>query len=154
MVHDYNAHMLGVDRMDQMMAYYSFQRKSIKWWRKVFFWVLEVMVNNAHILYKAHTSSPRKLTMKEFRREIAVQLCHDICRRDPSSYSRTDQSLERLRGQHFLQKGRKRRDCRVCSDRNPGGERKVVNTFCSMCSDQPPLCIGDCFKAYHTRTTI
>ena len=37
MVHHYNQHMMGVDRMDKMMAYYSFQRKSIKWWRKVFF---------------------------------------------------------------------------------------------------------------------
>ena len=36
MVHDYNAHMMGVDRMDQMMSYYSFERKSIKWWRKYF----------------------------------------------------------------------------------------------------------------------
>ena len=102
MVHDYNAHMLGVDRMDQTMAYYSFQRKSIKWWRKVFFWVLEVIVNNAHIVYKMHTSNSRKLSMKEFRRELAVQLCQDVCRGDTGGSSRTDQCLERLRGQHFL----------------------------------------------------
>ena len=121
MVHDYNAHVLGVDRMDWMMAYYSFQRKSIEWWRKVFFGVLEVTVNNAHIVYKLHTSNPRRLTMKEFRRELAVQLCHDICQGDTRGSSRTDQSLERLRGQHVLQKGNKRRDCSVCSDRNPGG---------------------------------
>ena len=50
--------------MDQMMAYYSFERKSVKWWRKVFFWVLEVIINNAHIIYKTHTSSPRKLTIR------------------------------------------------------------------------------------------
>ena len=34
MVHEYNQHMMGVDRMDQKMAYYGFQRKSIKWWHK------------------------------------------------------------------------------------------------------------------------
>ena len=50
MVHHYIKHMLGVDLMDQMTAYYSFQRKSIKWWRKVFFFLLEDTVNNAHIL--------------------------------------------------------------------------------------------------------
>ena len=60
-VHDNNQHIRGVDRMDQMVAYYSFGRKSIKWWRKVFFWMVEVMVNNAHILYTRHTSSQRKL---------------------------------------------------------------------------------------------
>ena len=36
-VHEYNHYMLGVDKHDQLMAYYSFLHKSIKWWRKVFF---------------------------------------------------------------------------------------------------------------------
>ena len=55
-------------------------------------WVLEVIVNNAHIVYKIHTSNSRKLTMKEFRRQLAVQLCRDICRGDAGGSSRTDQS--------------------------------------------------------------
>ena len=37
MIVDYNEHMLGVDKFDQMMSYYSFLHKTIKWWRKVFF---------------------------------------------------------------------------------------------------------------------
>ena len=52
MIHDYNQHMMGVDRLDQMMAYYNFERKSVKWWRKVFFWVLEAMVTNSYVLYR------------------------------------------------------------------------------------------------------
>ena len=35
-----------------MMSYYSFLHKTIKWWRKVFFWVLKVATDNAYILYK------------------------------------------------------------------------------------------------------
>ena len=154
MVHHYNQHMMGVDRMDQMMAYYSFQRKSIKWWRKVFFWLLEVVVNNAHVLYKTHTSSTRKLTLKEFRRELAVQLCHGVVREDSATYQRHDQSVERLRGRHFPDKARKRRDCRVCSKRGSAGERKLVNTFCNTCTDKPALCVGECFRLYHTRANI
>ena len=41
MIQDYNLNMLGVDKLDQMMSYYSFLHKSIKWWRKVFVWILE-----------------------------------------------------------------------------------------------------------------
>ena len=51
-VEDYNQHMSGVDKLDQMMAYYSFLHKSVKWWRKVFFWVLEAAVVNSYIVYK------------------------------------------------------------------------------------------------------
>ena len=51
-VADYNQYMLGVDKMDQLISYYSFLHKSIKWWRKVFFWILEVAAVNSYILYK------------------------------------------------------------------------------------------------------
>ena len=153
-VHDYNQHMRGVDRMDQMVAYYSFGRKSIKWWRKVFFWMVEVMVNNAHILYTRHTSSQRKLPMVEFRRELAVSLCQDLPARTTTTHHRHDDTLERLRGQHFPDKAPKRKDCRVCSQRGAGGERHLTNTICGTCSDHPPLCIEGCFKKYHTRLSL
>ena len=45
---DYNQFVLGVDKLDQVMAYYSFLHKSVKWWRKIF-WLLEVMVINSYI---------------------------------------------------------------------------------------------------------
>ena len=154
MVHQYNQHMMGVDRMDQMMAYYAFDRKSIKWWRKVFFWLLEVAVNNAHVLYKSHTSSARKMTLKEFRRELSVELCQGLVQEDTLGYQRMDRSLERLRGRHFPDSDRKRRDCRVCSDRNSVGGRSLVKTFCSTCSDKPALCLGDCFRTYHTQPNL
>ena len=48
---EYNKYMLGVDRLDQRMSYYQFVHKSVRWWRKVFFRMLEVVVVNAHILY-------------------------------------------------------------------------------------------------------
>ena len=41
-----------VDKLDQLMAYYSFLHKSVKWWQKI--WLLEVMVMviNTYIIYK------------------------------------------------------------------------------------------------------
>ena len=42
----YNHSMNGVDRADQYTVYYSFIRRSVKWWRKVFFWLMEVAVVN------------------------------------------------------------------------------------------------------------
>ena len=33
-VNDYNRHMGGIDKSDQMLDYYSFTRKAVKWWKK------------------------------------------------------------------------------------------------------------------------
>ena len=72
----YNDDMLGVDRMDQLAFYYPFLRKSVKWWRKVLFWFLEVSVINSFI-----TSTTRLLqlgaeleTQLRFRRSLVLSL--------------------------------------------------------------------------------
>ena len=49
-VNHYNHSMNGVDRADQYTVYYSFIRKARKWWRKLFFWLLEVAAVNSYIL--------------------------------------------------------------------------------------------------------
>jgi len=56
-VHEYNFSMNGVDKADQYTVYYSFIRRSKKWWRKLFFWLLEVAVVNSYILYRICTPS-------------------------------------------------------------------------------------------------
>jgi len=34
---DYNKYETGVDISDQMLSYYSFERKTIEWWKKLLF---------------------------------------------------------------------------------------------------------------------
>ena len=38
---DYNTHMHGVDTVDQYLTYYPFIRKTVKWPKKVFFYLLQ-----------------------------------------------------------------------------------------------------------------
>ena len=148
--------MLGVDRLDQRMAYYQFVRKSVRWWRKVFFWMVEVVVVNTYIVYTTHTDARRKLSHKDFRRELVLALCEE--QRSTMAHhprrQRRDQTLERLRGSHYPDTGVVRRDCRVCSVRGPGGQRHLTSSYCSTCSDHPHLCIGDCFRQYHTQVNL
>ena len=58
-VNAYNHSMNGVDVADQLTVYYSFVRKTRKWWRKIFFYLLEVSVVNSYLLYKQTISQPR-----------------------------------------------------------------------------------------------
>ena len=68
--------MLGVDKLDQLTTYYSFLHKSVKWWRKVFFWALEVSVVNAYIIYRelVISRSERPMTHVAFRRVLIKSL--------------------------------------------------------------------------------
>jgi hypothetical protein len=42
---------IGVDKSDQMPAYYSFHRKSVKWWKKLFFSFFDMAIVNVHVLF-------------------------------------------------------------------------------------------------------
>ena len=55
-----------------MVLYYGFAHRSIKWWKRVFFHILDTCIVNAHILYNA--TSVKKLTQLEFRRAVAEGL--------------------------------------------------------------------------------
>ena len=36
--------------------------------------------------------------------------------------------------------------CRICTKNK---KRKETRYFCAACEDLPPLCVVECFKAYH-----
>jgi hypothetical protein len=56
-VFEYNKYETGVERSDQMLSYYSPERKMIKWLKKTFFHLFDLAVVNAYIL---HTKTNRK----------------------------------------------------------------------------------------------
>lgn len=49
---EYNQNMSGIDRCDQMLSYYSSPRKTIKWYKKVMFHLLDIAIWNSFYLYK------------------------------------------------------------------------------------------------------
>ena len=142
--------MLGVDKIDQMMSYYSFVRKSIKWWRKVFFWLLDMSVVNSFIIYRHIISGRSNTQLQEahlnFRRSIIDDLVKPLVTISPPP--RITNTLQRLNSRpHFPKKMTKRRDCVVCSDRDI--QRHLTQFICETCEDQPALCPDNCFKRYH-----
>ena len=50
---DYNGHMGGVDKTDQLRGYQTTQRKSAKWWHTLFYWCLDITLVNAYVCYKS-----------------------------------------------------------------------------------------------------
>ena len=98
-IQQYNRYMIGVDKLDQMMCYYSFIHKSVKWWRKVFFWILELTVVNFYIIYQ-HTRNEIKQNSVHlaFRRELIHHLIEPLLtsRLQPLIISELFESVELL----------------------------------------------------------
>ena len=51
-ISDYNKFMKGVDQSDQLLSYYNVLRKSDKFWKTLFFHVIDISVVNAYILFE------------------------------------------------------------------------------------------------------
>jgi hypothetical protein len=56
---DYDKYMGAVDRCDQMISYPAFKQRTLKWWKKVFFYLLMLATLNAYLLYSASSVARR-----------------------------------------------------------------------------------------------
>ncbi|CAK9827592.1 PiggyBac transposable element-derived protein 4 [Anthophora retusa] len=127
---NYNMNMGGVDKADQLASSYCFMRKSCKWWRKLFFWGLEVCAINSYILYKVSARRENRTPMSHFIfvRKLVAQLVGDFRDGADSKPGRPSTSVqeERLNGKlHILRhcENVKSKDCSVCSNRKIKGGR-------------------------------
>ena len=148
----YNHNMNGVDKADQLTVFYPFIRKTRKWWRKLFFWLVEVAVINSYILYKKEAVHP--LTLLNYRRAVVMALATDFIRSRPEpthpGHPRTSQlslssgDTDRLT-QKFHRPGKReqQRMCRVCHT-----SRTLY--YCETCTSHPTLCPVPCFGDYHS----
>ena len=162
----YNVGMGGVDRCDQLLAFYRMQTKGPKWYRRVLFHFTDLSIVNSFILFKTITRNPG-LESYKFKLEVAnalmmgVELCQPLSRSalilqsadvpraengDPIAVLVVN-DLVRLDRQDHLPEAvaSKARKCKIkgCSSRTV--------TWCTKC--RVYLCIKpskNCFLAFHT----
>ena len=161
---DYNQHMGGVDLMDQQLSYYSLtQRRSLKWWKKLFWCLIDIAVINSWIIFRANNPQSSIDTQRRYRIELCRQLIQPLL--DLKASPECPPSLlvqhgrrpiavsKRLTGKHFAYKSDHRERCVVCYKKKTAhGKRKDTKTssFCPKCDVF--LCIGQCFETYHTHS--
>lgn len=149
MVRDYNRFMGAVDLVDMMLSFSSPQRKTRKWYRKLFLHLFGVQIRNAFIAHRI-IKKDNKLTFRKFKLELIRQIIEDFADLNPPKPGRpassTSVTSERLWDRHFIEETTAYRDCKLCSKRG-NAERKVTKFRCLDCKLY--LCIP-CFKTYHT----
>lgn len=171
LMHQYNKYMGGVDLNDQLLKYSAYSRRTLKWWNKAAFRILNVAMVNAYILYKEwceqnNIARQKRLSHSDYRLMVLKQWLATVAANNVLHDTHEVSEFSRLQGRHFMEKipsgnaKQKSRICKVCNkaekilyDRTGGPPRKVygsVTTFqCISCKVE--LCAVPCFQLYHTQ---
>lgn len=142
----YNRIMGGVDKFDQLQKKYAIGRRSVKWWHRIFYYLVDQAAVNAFVMWKLtkRMASHDQLT---FRIRLAKQLIGNFTNRKrkgkmPSFLSHKKQVPEDVRltnvGVHLPTTGSSYRRCRHCSTRKLCNicqkTLSVYNVQCSIVS--------------------
>ncbi|OXA46903.1 PiggyBac transposable element-derived protein 4 [Folsomia candida] len=153
---DYNKNARGIDQGDMQMHFNSTKRKTRKWYKKLFFQLIDMCLYNSFRVFKYLHGNAKFL---DFQLQIIRQIL------DKFGLKKTivqvpSRDLQRLGGRHFPEynsstKGKTHgsRKCHLCGMKDvTGGKRKETRFQCDTCL--VPLCIIPCFKLYHTRKNL
>ena len=136
---EYNKYMGGVDKGDQLLSYYGFPHRTVKWWKRAFFFLFDAAIVNSYIMYSQQANG-QKLSHELFRIKLAkelLQLASELSSSSDSSDSshgpshHPQQPPAHLTERHFLgqfeksQGGRQiQRCCVVCSNKKGRGKKQ------------------------------
>ena len=156
----YNLCMNGCDRVDQMVTYYGvYQRKTYKWWKKLFRWALKVVQNNAYVLYTLQRKNrPGKTSLLRFKLELVHGLTKYAAAIMPASerllpvrrtgHPKSINLVEcQMGARHLPRYIKKDSNCVHCSNAT---SRKCPPVSIG-CPNQPHLCVKCCFEEYHIK---
>jgi hypothetical protein len=140
---DYRTYMGCVDRHDQYMETYRFNRRAMKWWHPIFFYLIDAAITNMWIVKKEYLKNKKDISFSQ--RKFRINLIHALVDQyAPTPKYKSSTSLGIPVGSakyHFPLKLHERSTSRcIC-----GCGRKSRHV-CSGC--KKPLFI-DCFANYH-----
>lgn len=147
-VEQYNLNMAGVDRVDQMTSYYSSPRKTIRWYKKIIFHVIDIATFNAFFIYKEKVD--KKATYIGFRDSLIKSLIKTITVPvTPGIPKDAELTVQHCLQQIPLPTGCKRKsyhlNCKSCTQNK---KRRQTKYQCKTCPNTPPLCV-ECFANWH-----
>ncbi|XP_048587509.1 piggyBac transposable element-derived protein 4 [Nematostella vectensis] len=158
-INNYNSYMNGVDRSDQLMN--NALSKCRRWWKVLFFHMIDIAVVNSHILFQIHCAKnpdntalhhPKKYSVAEFREELVRQLAGLEEFGPPPAHKPPTSAPNQFESVHMPMMSDVKRNCKVC-DATTGKELKV-RTYCEAPQCQAYLHLTstqDCFKIGHSK---
>jgi len=144
---NYNLLARGVDKNNQLASFYFSNTRSVKWYKKIFLYAVEVCLINSYILFKKYNNS--KISVFDFKLRIIEAMRDSIIEKKEIVSDKI--YADRLKGKHFLEKNSEnaQRQCKICSI------KKIIRRsryHCHACKIS--LCVEGCFKIYHTKKEL
>lgn len=145
----------AVDKTDMLLSFVESVRKTLKWYKKLIFHLLDLTVLNSNVLYDI--TSGKNVPIADFQLQLVKDIIakHQKIKPRASTSRKSDDGHSPLRliERHFpamylVPEENKRppsKRCVVCAKQKI---RKETRYTCIKCD--VPLCIIPCFEKYHT----
>ena len=157
---DYTNNMRLVDKSDSQIGSVECIRRTVKWYRKLFYHLLDMAMLNAYnfwlIRHEYHYY--KRLKLRDFIYNVCMQLLQDYGQQRHLTVGRPPTDIpDRLKANtHFIvstdvmPNGKKRLlHCKVCAHTTRGLRKRTrVTHMCEQC--EVALCVTPCYKIYHT----
>lgn len=146
-----------------MLANHNVLRKCMRWWKTLFFHMIDIAVVNSFILFQIHRKAnpdnpelkrPQSFSILEFREELVRDLAGLEEYLTPPVYenARQPQAKVQFETEHMIEFSEGRRSCKVCYKKFKTENK--VHSFCSA-----PQCLvylhctpqRNCFKEWHSK---
>jgi len=136
-----------------MMHYNTLRRKAQKWYKKMFFHLVDICIYNSYVIYKSIHGET--VPFLKFRMAIIRQIIEKYPPEERKRANAASEGSGRLTDRHFLafnnptkSKLKGQRVCHVCSQtKNKQRVRRETIYHCGTC--QVALCAVPCFEVYH-----
>ena len=156
-----NKFMNGIDRSDQILTTTSVLRKSINWWKTLFYHLTDMAVVNKFILFKEHQAqfpdddaliSPSNYSLGDFQEEIVGQLSGYSSPQENTTVKSTPSAPEEFTTVPIPVFSDTQRHCVVFYKEGRGDFR--VQSYCKAPQCQKYMHINkgcDCFAVFHSK---
>ena len=141
----YNKFMGGVDKSDQYMSYHRILRQTKRYWKTIFYHLLEICTTNSYILYKwlCMIKNEKAPALRDFTDDLILAIIKKYPNTSSTAAVATDTSDFTIR--HGSKPTDMRRRCAIC--------KRTTISKCPDCPYTPALCHTvnrDCHGQWHT----
>ena len=160
-IDQYNNYMNAVDRSDQIIAKNCALRKCMRWWKTLFFHMIDIAIVNSYILFQLHRAEhpdeealkrPQKFAIAEYREELVRQLAGLEEYGQPPVFKPPKREPGEFETVHMIKFSEKGKNCKVCYAATK--KEQKVKTYCNAPQCQVSLhCLPDknCFEIWHSK---
>ena len=143
MIAVYNMTKSGVDQIDACTNTYSCQRKTYKWWKAVFWYLIDVTIHNATVIYFTNNTKHNKSKALFFRTFLYEQW---FSRYAMPKVIKEKQNVKEKTERHKMMIMKNRKECVKCKEDENKKYKKKTKSKCEVCNVY--LC-KECFEEYH-----